>query len=215
MPIFGFIWFMIFFLFYFDEFSYESLSYEEYAEDFLDMFDTKPAEEIELIYKNKEMVMEYYQNQRKSLPEDLIVRDDSSASSDFDMGRIADAWDSSEVFQLIWMLETLQDEWEYETEVELDDECDLKFSDLEQFYIFLHANRAQNTQIVLNTHETITRHQFSNSGVSPQALQLIQKTTIKLPSDVRRFLYQTDDFRYRYWSNKLLKEQLLLAKEKE
>lgn len=110
MPIFGFLWFMTYFLFYFDEFSYESLTYEEYADDFLDMFNTKPAEDIEYIFKNKEMIMEYYENQKKPLPDDLIVNDTTEASSDFDFQRIADAWDSSEVYQLIWILEMLEEE---------------------------------------------------------------------------------------------------------
>lgn len=85
----------------------------------------------------------------------------------------------------------------------MDDESDFKFADLEQFYVFFHANREANTHIKFNMHDTVTRLQFSNSGVSPRAIQHFQRTTSKTPSDVRLFLYQKDDFRYRYWSRRL------------
>lgn len=71
---------------------HESLNYDEYLDDCMDLFQVETAEDVAKVYKVAENLQEYYRKARKPLPQDLTNYSDSSsgASGDFNRGRRMD-----------------------------------------------------------------------------------------------------------------------------
>jgi hypothetical protein len=63
------------------------------------MFQVNVSEDVEKVFKNSEAIREYYE--AKGAPSDFVIRDASSASSDFDHERVAQEWDSGEMASLL------------------------------------------------------------------------------------------------------------------
>lgn len=68
---------------------YESLTYEEYLDDCMDMFHVETEEDVAKVLKASEELQEYYRKKNKPLPQDLLNYSDNSTgvSGDFDRER--------------------------------------------------------------------------------------------------------------------------------
>lgn len=150
-------------------------------------------------------VYQYYTDKKRPTPGELFYPEHIyKDSDDFIAKSRYTVYDLPNWLHIAFIVDWIEDDWAYEAETETDDEFDLTFEDLEQYYNFLKVNlneedlgRRTNRLLIPGKGREFTENRVSvNYGSNAR----LASTALCFSSGPNELLgpLSIDDFRFRY-----------------
>lgn len=204
----------MFFFFWVEE-KHETITFDEFFDDYLNTLDSDLSEEMEKMFKHDGEIRSSYEESGRELPPEFLTYTDTDAkSNDFDASRDMSLWDTPYSEFLTEVMEHAHSEWNYIGDTESEAGVGLTLDELEYQYLlfFKRGRNDPDYKAISNKHLMAHSYKLANSGIMVKAFhcnsQLLQENPV--PNDIRSFLYHKDDFRTRYWRS--LAQRKLLNK---